>query len=106
MLRWAIMFLVVALIALVGVVVFRGVFGIPILAPEGHGVWGDVSTAWLMGAGRVIVTDHLDYRLDFVRRWAQCETFNFTQVEDVVVFCKKIPPAGLPMLAAPRRLVR
>lgn len=47
-------------------------------------------SAWLMGAGRVIVTDHLDYRLDFVRRWAQCETFNFTQVEDVVVFCKKI----------------
>lgn len=45
--------LVVALIALVGVVVFRGVFGIPILAPEGHGVWGDVSTAWLMGAAAV-----------------------------------------------------
>lgn len=42
--------LVVALIALVGVVVFRGVFDIPILAPEGHGVWGDVSTVWLMGA--------------------------------------------------------
>ena len=47
-------------------------------------------SAWLMGAGRVIVTDHLDYRLDFVRKWAQCETFNFTEVEDVVLFCKKI----------------
>jgi threonine dehydrogenase-like Zn-dependent dehydrogenase len=47
-------------------------------------------SAWLMGAGRVIVTDHLDYRLDFVRKWAQCETFNFTEVEDPVVFCKKI----------------
>ena len=47
-------------------------------------------SAWLMGAGRVIVTDHLDYRLDFVRKWAKCETFNFTQVEDVVLFCKKI----------------
>jgi threonine dehydrogenase-like Zn-dependent dehydrogenase len=43
-----------------------------------------------MGAGRVIVCDHLDYRLDFVRRWAKVETFNFTQVEDVVLFCKKI----------------
>ena len=47
-------------------------------------------SAWLMGAGRVIVCDHLDYRLDFVRRWAKVETFNFTQVEDVVLFCKKI----------------
>ena len=47
-------------------------------------------SAWLMGAGRVIVWDHLDYRLDFVRRWAKVETFNFTHVEDVVLFCKKI----------------
>jgi len=47
-------------------------------------------SAWLMGAGRVIVCDHLDYRLDFVRQWAKVETFNFTQVEDVVLFCKKI----------------
>lgn len=45
--------LVVALIALVGVIVFRGVFGIPILAPEGEGVWGDVSTTWLMVAAAV-----------------------------------------------------
>ncbi|MBE1875847.1 DUF6069 family protein [Myceligenerans pegani] len=45
--------LVAALIALVGVVVFRGVFGIPILAPEGDGVWGNVSTTWLMVAAAV-----------------------------------------------------
>lgn len=45
--------LVVALIALVGVVVFRGVFGIPILAPEGDGIWGDVSTVWLMSVAAV-----------------------------------------------------
>ena len=45
--------LVVALIALVGVVVFRGVFGIPILAPEGEGVWGDASTIGLMVAAAV-----------------------------------------------------
>ena len=45
--------LVVALIALVGVIVFRGVFGIPILAPEGDGLWGDVSTTWLMVAAAV-----------------------------------------------------
>ena len=46
-------------------------------------------SAWLMGAGRVIVTDHLDYRLEFVRNYAQCETFNFTHVDDVVMFLKK-----------------
>ncbi|MBL0885135.1 DUF6069 family protein [Myceligenerans indicum] len=45
---------VVALIALVGVVVFRGVFGIPILAPEGDGVWGDASTTWLMVGAAVV----------------------------------------------------
>lgn len=45
--------LVAALIALVGVVVFRGVFDIPLLEPEGEGVWGDASTTWLMVAAAV-----------------------------------------------------
>lgn len=30
-------------------------------------------SAWLMGAGRVIVVDEVEYRLEFVKRWAQCE---------------------------------
>jgi threonine dehydrogenase-like Zn-dependent dehydrogenase len=47
-------------------------------------------SAWLMGAGRVIVTDHLDYRLDFVREWANVETFNFSHVDDPVLYLKKI----------------
>jgi threonine dehydrogenase-like Zn-dependent dehydrogenase len=46
-------------------------------------------SAWLFGAGRVIVFDHLDYRLDFARRFAQCETVNFLEIEDPVVFIKK-----------------
>ena len=46
-------------------------------------------SAWLMGAGRVIVVDHLDYRLDFVRTYAQVETINFTQVKDIVLHIKK-----------------
>ena len=29
-------------------------------------------SAWLMGAGRVIVVDHLDYRLEMAREFAQC----------------------------------
>jgi threonine dehydrogenase-like Zn-dependent dehydrogenase len=47
-------------------------------------------SAWLMGAGRVIVTDHLDYRLDFVSRYGPAETFNFLHIDDPVVYLKKI----------------
>jgi threonine dehydrogenase-like Zn-dependent dehydrogenase len=47
-------------------------------------------SAWLMGAGRVIVTDHLDYRLDFVSRYGPAETVNFTELRDPVVYFKKI----------------
>jgi S-(hydroxymethyl)glutathione dehydrogenase/alcohol dehydrogenase len=46
-------------------------------------------SAWLMGAGRVIVVDHLDYRLDFVGRWAPAETVNFTHLVDPVPYLKK-----------------
>ena len=45
--------------------------------------------AWLFGAGRVIVIDHLEYRLDFVRQYAQCEAYNFRSMEDPVVFLKR-----------------
>lgn len=44
--------------------------------------------AWLFGAGRVIVFDHLEYRLDFVRRYGPAEVYNFRD-RDVVVFMKK-----------------
>jgi threonine dehydrogenase-like Zn-dependent dehydrogenase len=47
-------------------------------------------SAWLMGAGRVIVVDDLDYRLDFVGKWAPAETVNFTHLKDPVVYFKKI----------------
>ncbi|AYY15538.1 hypothetical protein EF847_14365 [Actinobacteria bacterium YIM 96077] len=45
--------LVAALVALVGIVVFRGVFGIHVLAPEDEGTWGDASTVQLMLAAAV-----------------------------------------------------
>ncbi|MCC9168079.1 zinc-dependent alcohol dehydrogenase [Pontibacter harenae] len=45
--------------------------------------------AWLFGAGRVIVFDQEEYRLDFVRKYAQCEAYNFRSIEDPVVFMKK-----------------
>ncbi|WP_298246721.1 zinc-dependent alcohol dehydrogenase [uncultured Christiangramia sp.] len=45
--------------------------------------------AWLFGAGRVIVIDQLDYRLEFVKKYAQCEVYNFKSLEDPAVFIKK-----------------
>src|SRR3954468_8304859 len=43
--------LVAALIAVVGILLTRGLFGVPILAPKGNGVWADPSTFWYaMGA--------------------------------------------------------
>ena len=46
--------------------------------------------SWLFGAGRVIVIDHLEYRLDFVKKYAPCETYNFRSMEDPVLFVKHI----------------
>ncbi|TWI69679.1 threonine dehydrogenase-like Zn-dependent dehydrogenase [Pseudoduganella lurida] len=47
-------------------------------------------SAWLFGAGRVIVVDQVDYRLDFVRRYAQCEVVNFREVDDMALHIKKM----------------
>jgi hypothetical protein len=38
--------LVAALIAIVGILLTRGLFGVAVLAPKGEGVWGDASTGW------------------------------------------------------------
>ncbi|MBD1430540.1 glutathione-dependent formaldehyde dehydrogenase [Sphingobacterium sp. DN04309] len=46
--------------------------------------------AWLFGAERVIVIDHLEYRLDFVKNYANCEVYNFKSIEDPVLFIKHI----------------
>jgi uncharacterized protein DUF6069 len=37
---------VAALIAVVGILVGRGLFNVEVLAPKGAGVWGDASTGW------------------------------------------------------------
>jgi threonine dehydrogenase-like Zn-dependent dehydrogenase len=42
-----------------------------------------------MGAGRVIVIDHLEYRLEKARTFAHAETFNFTEYDDIVVAMKR-----------------
>jgi hypothetical protein len=43
---------VAALIAVVGILLGRGLFDVDVLAPKGDGVWGDASTGWYaLGAG-------------------------------------------------------
>jgi hypothetical protein len=42
--------LIAALIAVAGIAIARGLFDIPILAPEDQGVWGDADTGWYAAA--------------------------------------------------------
>ena len=46
-------------------------------------------SAWLMGAGRVVVIDQLDYRLEKAEDFAYAETRNYTEYDDIVVEMKK-----------------
>ncbi len=46
-------------------------------------------SAWLFGAGRVIVIDHIEYRLEFARKFCPAEVYNFREIDDMVVFLKK-----------------
>ena len=54
---------------------------------------GDIAqgdTVVVFGAGRVIVVDHVEYRLEFVKNYAQCEVINFKEVDDMAVHIKKM----------------
>jgi threonine dehydrogenase-like Zn-dependent dehydrogenase len=46
--------------------------------------------SWILGAGRVIVIDHVEYRLEFVKNFAQCEVVNFKEVDDMAIHIKKM----------------
>ena len=60
-------------------------------------------SAWLMGAGRVIVIDHLEYRLEKARSFAQAETYNFVEYDDIVVQLKKTTDSRRGALHSPAR---
>ena len=47
-------------------------------------------SAWLLGAGRVIVVDHVEYRLDFVSRFGPAEVVDFRYVKDMAVHIKAL----------------
>jgi threonine dehydrogenase-like Zn-dependent dehydrogenase len=46
-------------------------------------------SSWLMGAGRVIVVDHLTERLDKARTMARAEVWNYDEIDDVVLEMKR-----------------
>jgi threonine dehydrogenase-like Zn-dependent dehydrogenase len=46
-------------------------------------------SAWLLGAGRVIVIDSVDYRREFARRFASAETIDYTQADDIVAYLQE-----------------
>src|SRR3954469_1476564 len=46
-------------------------------------------SSWLMGAGRVLVVDHVQHRLDKAREFAHAETFNFTEYDAILGEMKK-----------------
>lgn len=50
--------------------------------------------SWLFGAGRVIVIDHHEYRLNFARTYCPAEVYDFREIGDPVVFIKKITDIG------------
>ena len=46
--------------------------------------------AWFFGAARVIIIDHVEYRLEFAKKFAHCEAYNFRSMgQDPVLFLKK-----------------
>lgn len=47
-------------------------------------------SAWLLGAGRVIIVDQEEYRLEFAKKFAQCETVNFKEHHDMVLLMKQM----------------
>ncbi|KEP74958.1 hypothetical protein HR12_01755 [Microbacterium sp. SUBG005] len=46
-------------------------------------------SSWLMGAGRVIVVDQIDARLEKARSFALAETLDYREHQDIVVELKK-----------------
>src|SRR5689334_2534598 len=47
-------------------------------------------SAWLLGAGRVIAVDDVEYRLDFARRYSNVEIVNFREVRDVISHLREL----------------
>src|SRR3954466_1897052 len=64
--------------------------GVVVVFGAGPGGLFAAKSAWLMGAGRGIVIDPLEYRLAKAREFAHAETYNFTEYDDIVVHLKAL----------------
>ena len=53
-----------------------------------------MKSAWLMGAGRVIAVDHVDYRLAFAEKYAQVETLDFRKVDVIAAIQERTEGRG------------
>jgi threonine dehydrogenase-like Zn-dependent dehydrogenase len=58
-----------------------------------------MKSAWILGAGRVIAVDHVPYRLDFAKQFAQAETLNFDEAGGVVLTLKEMTAGRGPDVA-------
>ncbi|MCA9738469.1 MAG: zinc-dependent alcohol dehydrogenase [Gemmatimonadota bacterium] len=56
-------------------------------------------SAWLMGAGRVIAVDQVEYRMEFCRQQAGVETVDFRAVDDIVTHLKDMTEGRGPDVA-------
>src|SRR6476661_2755736 len=45
--------------------------------------------AWFFGPARVIIIDHIDYRLEFAKNYSNCEAVDFKSLNDVAQFVKE-----------------
>ena len=64
---------IAALIAVVGILVARGIFDVAVLAPEGDGTWGDADTgryALAAAVGALVATGLIHLLILFVPRYA------------------------------------
>lgn len=85
---------VAALVAVTGIVVTRGLFHIPILAPKGDGVWGDANTltyALCAGAAALVATGLLQLLALTTPRYARF----FTWIMGLLTVIAATLPLGL-----------
>ncbi|MFL6118081.1 DUF6069 family protein [Actinophytocola sp.] len=92
---------VAALTAVVGILLARGVFDVPVLAPKGDGVWGDANTmayALVAAAGALVATALVQVLAATTPRF---RTF-FTWIMMLATAVATIAPLGLDVAPSSR----
>jgi hypothetical protein len=90
-----------ALIAVVGILIARGVLGLAVVAPKGDGVWGDASTATyalVAGAAALAATGLLQLLAVTTPRYGQF----FSWIMGLLTAIATVAPLGLDLDLASR----